>query len=108
LFVLYGLYAAATEGLSKAWISNVCDKDETATAIGFYTAFQSIAAMLASTIAGLLWTFVSPAAALGTSAVAAIFAGVYLVTIQQKKIETLELESEVEVNGYDEQMLKRA
>ncbi len=110
LFVLYGLYAAATEGLSKAWVSNVCEKDETATAIGFYTAFQSIAAMLASTIAGLLWTYVSPAAALGTSAVAAIFAGVYLMTIKQKKIATNELETdgENESASYDEQMLKRA
>ena len=55
LFALYGLYAAATEGISKAWISNIVDKSETATAIGTYTGFQSIAALLASTICGLLW-----------------------------------------------------
>ncbi len=55
LFALYGLYAAATEGISKAWISNVVDKSETATAIGTYAGFQSIAALLASSICGLLW-----------------------------------------------------
>jgi MFS family permease len=55
LFALYGLYAAATEGISKAWISNIVDKGETATAIGTYTGFQSIAALLASSICGLLW-----------------------------------------------------
>ena len=55
LFALYGLYAAATEGISKAWISNIVDKSETATAIGTYTGFQSIAALLASSICGLLW-----------------------------------------------------
>jgi MFS family permease len=55
LFALYGLYAAATEGISKAWISNLVDKSETATAIGTYTGFQSIAALLASSICGLLW-----------------------------------------------------
>ncbi|MGG9963754.1 MFS transporter [Ferruginibacter sp. SUN106] len=55
LFALYGLYAAATEGISKAWISNIVDKNETATAIGTYTGFQSIAALLASSICGLLW-----------------------------------------------------
>lgn len=55
LFALYGLYAAATDGISKAWISNMVDKSETATAIGTYAGFQSIAALLASSICGLLW-----------------------------------------------------
>jgi hypothetical protein len=52
---LYGLYSAATEGISKAWISNISDKSDTATAIGTYAGFQSICAMIASTIAGLIW-----------------------------------------------------
>jgi len=55
LFLLYGLYAAATEGVSKAWISNITDKTETATAIGTYSGFQSIAALIASSLCGLLW-----------------------------------------------------
>jgi len=55
LFALYGLYAAATEGISKAWISNIVDRSDTATAIGTYTGFQSIATLLASSICGLLW-----------------------------------------------------
>lgn len=55
LFALYGLYAAATEGISKAMISNIIDKKETATAIGTYTGFQSICALIASSLCGLLW-----------------------------------------------------
>ncbi len=55
VFLLYGIYAAATEGISKAWISNIVSKNETATAIGLYTSFQSIATMLASTITGIIW-----------------------------------------------------
>lgn len=55
LFFLYGVYAAATEGISKAWISNITDKAETATAIGTYSGFQSIAALIASSLCGLLW-----------------------------------------------------
>jgi len=55
LFFLYGLYSAATEGISKAWISNISDKAYTGTAIGTYAGFQSICAMIASTIAGLIW-----------------------------------------------------
>jgi MFS family permease len=55
LFLLYGIYAAATEGIAKAWISNITDKKDTATAIGTYAGFQSICTMLASSLAGLIW-----------------------------------------------------
>ncbi len=55
LFFVYGIYAAATEGIAKAWISNIADKKDTATAIGTYTAFQSICTLLASSIAGFVW-----------------------------------------------------
>ena len=55
LFFLYGVYAAATEGISKAWLSNIADKNDTATAIGSYTGLQSIAALLASSLTGFLW-----------------------------------------------------
>lgn len=55
LFFLYGVFAAATEGVAKAWITNICKKENTATAIGTYTAFQSIATMLASSLAGVIW-----------------------------------------------------
>ena len=60
LFALYGLYAAATEGISKAWITNVADKSDTATAIGTYSGFQSICALIASSLCGLLWYHFGP------------------------------------------------
>lgn len=56
LFFLYGLYAAATEGVTKAWISNITDRKDTATAIGTYTGIQSICTLLASTLTGWIWT----------------------------------------------------
>jgi MFS family permease len=55
LFFVYGLYAAATEGVSKAWITNIIPGAQAGTAIGFYTSLQSICALVASTTAGLLW-----------------------------------------------------
>lgn len=55
MFFLYGCYAAATEGIIKAWISNIVPKAETGTAIGTYEGFKNIAAMFASFIAGALW-----------------------------------------------------
>jgi MFS family permease len=61
LFLFYSVYAAATEGISKALIANLADKTQTATAIGFYNSFASICALLSSSLAGLLWYAFSPA-----------------------------------------------
>ena len=69
LFFLYGLYAAATEGISKAWISNITDKKDTATAIGTYSGFQSICTMIASSLAGLIWYQFGAAEAFITTAI---------------------------------------
>ena len=55
-FILYGIYAAATEGITKAWITNMAGHSNTATAIGFYTSCESICTLVASILAGLLWT----------------------------------------------------
>lgn len=56
LFFIYGIYAGATEGVSKAWITNIAHDNNTATAIGFYTSCESVCTLLASIIAGALWT----------------------------------------------------
>lgn len=55
LFFLYGFFTASTEGITKAWISNLCEKVDMATALGFQSTTQSLAAMLASLMAGLIW-----------------------------------------------------
>ncbi|MCB9265867.1 MAG: MFS transporter [Lewinellaceae bacterium] len=55
LFLFYGLYAALTEGVAKAWISNLVPGGERATAIGTYEGLRSVATLLASSLAGLVW-----------------------------------------------------
>lgn len=77
MFFLYGIYAAATEGISKAWISNITDRNDTATAIGFYSGFQSICLMLASSFAGLIWYSFGPSATFIATGVVAILVAVY-------------------------------
>src|SRR4030095_1719356 len=75
LFFLYGIYAAATEGITKAWITNIAHEANTATAVGFYTSCESVCTLLASTMAGFLWSIsgstvtfmVTAASALGIS-----------------------------------------
>jgi predicted MFS family arabinose efflux permease len=87
LFFIYALYAAATEGVSKAWITNISDKKDKATAIGFYSSFQSIAALLASSFCGLLWFYGGSTLAFLITSVAAIISAIYLsiFTLQTKK-----------------------
>jgi MFS family permease len=60
LLFFYGLYAAATEGIAKALISNLVPKGETARAIGTFSALQSIALLIASSMAGICWHYAGP------------------------------------------------
>ena len=84
LFFVYGIYASATEGISKAWITNISVKNETATAIGTYTAFQSICTMLASTLDGLIWVKFGAFAMFTLSSAFAILVAVYLFIVTKE------------------------
>jgi MFS family permease len=82
LFFLYGLYASATEGISKAWISNIVHRKETATAMGTYTGLQSLCALAASSLTGFLWITAGPFATFIISALATIVVIAYLFYFQ--------------------------
>ena len=85
-FFLYGVYAAATEGIAKAWITNIAAKEDTATAIGTYTAFQSICALIASSLTGLLWFSFGAQVAFLISGTVALAVAIYLSFINFKKV----------------------
>jgi len=88
LFFMYGLYAAATEGIAKAWISNITDKKDTATAIGSFAGFQSIAAMIASSLAGFIWFWLGAEAAFISTSVVTVLVIVYFVLfVRMEKAE---------------------
>ncbi len=55
LFALYGTYSAATEGVVKAWVSDIIHDDHRATAIGLLTSLMGLSVMAGSIIAGFLW-----------------------------------------------------
>lgn len=78
-FFIYGIYAAATEGVSKAWITNMAHTTNTATAVGFYTSCESICALLASTIAGAVWGGFGSKATFFTTSAAAICVVFYFI-----------------------------
>lgn len=55
LFALYGIYTAATEGVSKAWVSDLIPNEQRGSGIGLLTMLSSFAVMLGSFTAGILW-----------------------------------------------------
>jgi len=73
LFPLYGMYQALTEGISKAYITDLVPKEQRAGAIGLFYTIAGFGQLAASLIAGLLWTMrintpvgpLQPALALG-------------------------------------------
>ena len=87
LFFFYGIYAASTEGISKALISNISDKRDTATAIGFYTSFASIFSLLASSIAGVLWFAFGMKVMFMISGAGVLMAGIYFLVISKKLVQ---------------------
>jgi MFS family permease len=88
LFGGYAIYAASTEGISKALISNVASSDKTATAIGFYTSFASIMTMIASSLAGLIWYSLGPSMMFIISGSGVAITAIYLL-ILGKRIKVL-------------------
>lgn len=55
LFAFYGIYAASTEGVSKAWISDLIPSEQRGSAIGLLTMLSSFSVMLGSFFTGILW-----------------------------------------------------
>lgn len=84
-FILYGLYAASTEGVAKAWVSDLIPDNLRGTAIGLLTMTSSLAMMLGSFITGFLWDlFGSSVPFLVSSFVSAAVAVIFLFVTKNK------------------------
>lgn len=86
LFAFYGIYAAGTEGIAKAWITNIAHEKNTATAIGFFTSCQSICALLSSTVAGFVWLTLGSNIVFTITAIVSFLVLIYLmVSLREKR-----------------------
>ncbi|MES2766197.1 MAG: MFS transporter [Bacteroidota bacterium] len=88
LFFVYGVYAASTESIAKAWISNIADRKDTATAIGTHAAFNSIVTMLASSLAGIIWAAFGAEVMFAVSACAAVLVALYFGLMREEVLKT--------------------
>lgn len=91
IFGLYAVYAASTEGISKALISNMAEKSSTATAIGLYTSFASIFTMLASSLAGLIWYTLGMKTMFLVSGAGVLCVALYFMVVQKYYLRATEV-----------------
>ncbi|HLC70230.1 MAG TPA: MFS transporter [Patescibacteria group bacterium] len=85
LFPIYGIYMALTDGISKAYISELVPKEKSATAIGAYLTATGLIMFVASTLAGFLWKYVSPSAPFYLGAATATIAAILFMTLLRNK-----------------------
>jgi MFS family permease len=62
LFAAYGLYLGATEGVEKAFVSDLAPDHLRATLMGMHATLVGLGLLPASVLAGALWTVVGPSA----------------------------------------------
>jgi len=79
LFALYGLYSAMTDGIQKAFISDMIGKNVKGTGLGIYNALLGVTLLPASIIAGLLYDHVNSSVPFYFGACTAVVSVVLLV-----------------------------
>ncbi len=84
LFPLYGIYMALTEGVGKAYISNLVPQEKTGTAFGIYQTIIGLCTFFASLIAGLLWTYIGVSTPFIFGSVMAVISALLFVILEKK------------------------
>lgn len=80
LFPIYGIYIAATDGVSKAYISEFIRKEVSGTYFGAYYTLTAVGTFLASFIGGILWEKVSPGSTFYYGSLMAFIAFIVFIT----------------------------
>ncbi|HEX8033676.1 MAG TPA: MFS transporter [Ktedonobacterales bacterium] len=68
LFLLYGVYYAATEGVARAFVTDLVPKAKRGTALGWFGAATGLAALPANVLAAALWSRLGPGVTFGLGA----------------------------------------
>jgi len=84
LFPVYGMYMALTEGVGKAYISNLVPEEKTGTAFGIYQTTIGLCTFFASLIAGLFWTYIGVSAPFIFGSLMAVISAFLFVVLKKK------------------------
>lgn len=74
LFLVYGIYSAATEGAERALVADFVPAERRGAAFGWFHLAVGVAALPASLLFGILWSRFGAQAAFGASAALALVA----------------------------------
>jgi MFS family permease len=91
LFPIYGIYMALTDGVGKAYISNLVPKEKTGTAFGIYQTTIGLCTFFASFVAGLLWTYIDVWAPFIFGSLTAVISA-FLFFILEKRLSTVKIQ----------------
>ena len=86
LFPIYGTYIAATDGVSKAYLSEFIQKKESGSYFGAYYTLTAVGTFLASLLGGLMWHFINPHATFIYGSAMALLA-FFILLVFHKKLE---------------------
>jgi len=75
---------AFTEGVGKAYISNLVQKEKMGTAFGIYQTTIGLCTFFASLIAGLLWTYIGDSAPFIFGSLMAVISAFLFVVLEKK------------------------
>ena len=89
LFPLYGLFMGLTEGVSKTYVSKLVPHEISGSAFGLYQTVMGVATIIASTLAGWMWSALGPSSPFYFGSATAITAAI-LFFVLSKKLRTLE------------------
>ena len=76
IFGIYGFYAAATEGIMRAWVGLQAPPHLKGTAIGLFASMQSIGLAIASIVGGLMMSYLDSHLLFITSGIVAIIVAI--------------------------------
>jgi MFS family permease len=89
LFFFYGIYAAFSEGVVKAWVSDLVPDEKRASAIGLLTMLSSFSIMLGSLLTGILWDSFGSSVPFIISGLVSLIAALLLFFLNKTEIKKL-------------------
>jgi MFS family permease len=85
LFALYGLFMAATDGVSRAYVSDLSPAGKRGSALGLYHMIVGITVLPANLIGGFLWDKISVQAPFIFAALLAVVSALLLLVLVRKR-----------------------
>ena len=85
LFAFYGLFMALTDGVSRAYVSDLVTEEKRGTALGAYHTLVGITVFPANFIGGILWQKINVFAPFVYAAILSIIAAVLIIFLVKKK-----------------------